>query len=604
MPTMTLESYESTFFLALRRMRTPLITLILIYAVSVLGLTLAPGTPDDQGNPVMIGFFHAFYIITYTATTIGFGEVPIAFSEAQRGWITFCIYLLVFGWTYLLGTFLALLQDKNFRNAVRLQRFGWTVQHMREPFYIVCGYGETGQLICQALDQMGLRVVVIEISETKLSQLDLHGYVADMPALAADARQPEVLKLAGLTNSYCKGIIALTDDDSANLAIAISVRLLAPEATALCRAETNETATNMESFGTRHIINPFAKFGRYLALALGAPAAYYLLEWLTAVPGTLVERHRDPPRGHWILCGYGRFGKAMVLAMEEEGVDVTVIDHEPPPNDNKRHWVRGDGTGASALLEAGINDAAGIIASTCDDINNLSIAVTARKLQPDMFIVLRQNLNANQALFSAFEADIKVIPSQIVIRECLAILTTPLLEPFLRQIKQRGESWASTLLEQLNTQFGKRVAPTVWSVHINQDEAPTLLNLPNGNKLKVPLKEILRDPYNRSKQLKCRVLYMTRKNGSAMMLPYPQTQIQEGDHLLFVGDSSTRHALEFTLKNENTIEYVLNGQEAPGGWVWEKIGQLHTKWTATATATATATSNPSPPDQLGIDKHT
>ncbi|WP_312914355.1 potassium channel protein [Candidatus Competibacter phosphatis] len=285
---------ESTFFLALRRMRAPLITLILIYAISVLGLTLIPGI-DAEGQPTRMSFFHAFYFISYTATTIGFGEIPNAFSESQRLWIILCIYLSVIGWAYSIGALLALLQDQNFQNAVRVQRFNRVVRHLREPFYLVCGYGETGQLLCRALDHLGIRAVVVEIEEARVSQLDLHGYSADIPALVADARQPEILKLAGLTHRCCLGVIALTNDDDANLAIAICARLLAPALPALCRAETAETATNMASFGTRHIINPFDKFGRYLALALNAPAAYHLLEWLTGVPGTLVVPHRDPP---------------------------------------------------------------------------------------------------------------------------------------------------------------------------------------------------------------------------------------------------------------------------------------------------------------------
>ncbi|MDZ7622702.1 MAG: ion channel [Candidatus Competibacteraceae bacterium] len=70
-----------------------------------------------------MSFFHAFYFISYTATTIGFGEIPNAFSESQRMWVTLCIYLSVIGWAYSIGALLALLQDQNFRNAVRLQRF-------------------------------------------------------------------------------------------------------------------------------------------------------------------------------------------------------------------------------------------------------------------------------------------------------------------------------------------------------------------------------------------------------------------------------------------------------------------------------------------------
>ncbi len=569
-------AYESTLFLALRRMRAPLITLILIYAVSVVGLTLVPGV-DAEGQPTHLSLFHAFYFISYTATTIGFGEIPYAFSDAQRLWVIVCIYLSVIGWAYSIGALLALLQDQNFRDAVRLQRFGLAVQRLREPFYLVCGYGETGQLICRALDQLRLRAVVVEIDQGRVSQLDLHGHSVDIPALAADARQPEVLKLAGLTHRCCRGIIALTNDDGANLAIAIAARLLAPALPALCRAESAETASNMASFGTRHIINPFDKFGRYLALALHAPAAYHLLEWLTGVPGTLVVPHRDPPRGRWVLCGHGRFGKVMVSTLEQTGIPVTIIDHAPPVEGSER-WVRGDGASVPALLAAGIQQAVGVVACTNDDVNNLAIVVTARELNPNLFVVLRQNLQANQALFDAFESDFTVVPSQIVARECLAILTTPLLVPFLGEIKQRGEAWASTLLDQLTERFGWE-APAVWSARIDADQAPALLHqlaTPAGPK--VLLGDLLRDPHDRSQELEGRVLYLARADDSTVMLPHRHTLLQAGDRLLLVGRGGALGALELTLHNENTLDYVLWDREIPGGWVWEQLARLHARW--------------------------
>ena len=585
-------AYESTFFLALRRMRAPLITLILIYAVSVAGLTLVPGV-DAEGHPTRMSLFHAFYFISYTATTIGFGEIPYAFSEAQRLWVIFCIYLSVIGWAYSIGALLALLQDQNFRNAVRLQRFSQAVRHLREPFYLVCGYGETGQLICRALDQLGLRAVVVEIEESRVSQLDLHGHSMDIPALAADARQPEVLKLAGLPHRCCQGVIALTNDDNANLAIAIAVRLLAPALPALCRAQSVETASNMASFGTRHIINPFDKFGRYLTLALHAPAAYHLLEWLTGIPGTVVKPHRDPPRGRWVLCGHGRFGKVMVSMLEQEGIPVTIIDQAPPAEGRER-WVRGDAAAAPALRAAGIEQAVGIVACTKDDVDNLSIVVTARELNPELFVVLRQNLQANQALFDAFESDFTVVPSQIIARECLAILTTPLLVPFLDEIKQRGEAWASTLLDQLTQRFGWE-APAVWSVRVNADQAPALAHaLAMSAGVAVPLGNLLLDPHDRSQELECQALYLTRADGSVVMLPHRHTPIQAGDRLLLVGHGVAQGALELTLHNENTCDYVLWGREIPGGWIWEQLAKLHACWQGAGGSTSGGGVKPDP----------
>ena len=121
---------NSVFFLGLRRMRAPLVALITIYGVSVLGLTLVPGVNEDGSPSAPLSFFHAFYFISYTATTIGFGEIPVAFSNGQRLWVTVCIYLTVIGWSYSILTLLALFQDKGFQNTLVATRFARRVRHL------------------------------------------------------------------------------------------------------------------------------------------------------------------------------------------------------------------------------------------------------------------------------------------------------------------------------------------------------------------------------------------------------------------------------------------------------------------------------------------
>ena len=64
-------------FLVLRRLRAPLITLLLVYAVSVVGLVAIPGV-DGEGRPWRMSFFHALYVMSYTATTIGFATTEAA----------------------------------------------------------------------------------------------------------------------------------------------------------------------------------------------------------------------------------------------------------------------------------------------------------------------------------------------------------------------------------------------------------------------------------------------------------------------------------------------------------------------------------------------
>ena len=246
------------------------------------------------------------------------------------------------------------------------------------------------------------------------------------------------------------------------------------------------------------------------------------------------------------------------------------------------------------MQAAGIEQAVGIVACTKDDVDNLSIVVTARELNPELFVVLRQNLQANQALFDAFESDFTVVPSQIIARECLAILTTPLLVPFLDEIKQRGEAWASTLLDQLTQRFGWE-APAVWSVRVNADQAPALAHaLAMSAGVAVPLGNLLLDPHDRSQELECQALYLTRADGSVVMLPHRHTPIQAGDRLLLVGHGVAQGALELTLHNENTCDYVLWGREIPGGWIWEQLARLHARWQGAGGSTSGGSVKPDP----------
>ncbi|THF56577.1 potassium channel protein [Pseudothauera rhizosphaerae] len=563
-----LSRHHSIFLLIMRRLRAPLILLITILAISVLGLTLAPGM-DENGQVQYLSFFHAFYFISYTATTIGFGEIPHEFSNQQRLWVTVCIYLSVIGWAYTLATLFALLGDRSLRQAILTQRFTRAVRRLRDPFYLVCGYGETGRLICGALDRLRYRAVVLEVDEDKVGEIDLHGYAADVPALVADASNPETLRLAGLASPYCVGVIALTNDDRANLAIAIAARLLAPRTPALCRAESAETAANMASFGTRHIINPFEKFGDYLGLALQSPTAWQLLAWLTGLPGTTVERYREPPRGKWILCGHGRFGRVMARALDSKSVPVTIIDRHPP-EDLDHRWVQGDGTGAAALEAAGVREAVGIVAGTSSDVDNLSIAVTARELNRNLFVVIRQNHYSNGALFDAFDADFNMVPSEIIAHECLAILNTPLLVPFLEEVKQRDEEWCAWLCKRLTGRFGWEV-PTVWSERINLSRAPALYRrLMDGED--VTLDELLRSPQNRAEYLQCEVVHLVRDDDDHLVMPLGDTPIRAGDELLLVGRPDARSDLDLCLSNEHALGYVLTGEDMPGGRIWERLG--------------------------------
>lgn len=555
---------NSAFFLVLRRMRAPIILLIVIYGIAVIGLTLVPGV-DAEGKPAApLSFFHAFYFISYTATTIGFGEIPNAFSDAQRLWVTICIYLTVVGWSYSVVTLIALLQDKGFQNTLTTNRFARRVRRLKEPFYLISGCGETGNLICRSFDHIGQAFVVLEKDELRVQELDLQDFKTDTPALAADARQPDNLLLAGLTHPKCRGVLAVTNDEEANLAIAIAVRLLNPAIPVIARARTPSVKANMASFGTDHIISPYERFAEQLALAVTAPERFRLIELLTSLPETPIPEPHRPPAGHWILCGYGRFGHALAERLQQTGIRLTIIDPGAPDADCS---IVGDGTEASTLRQAGIATASGIIAGSDNDVNNLSIAVTASELKPALFVVTRQNHAANSALFQAYGADFTMVPSRIVAQEAIAILTTPLLARFLAALDSQDESWSRALVERLQALCDGRT-PTLWGCRLTAEAPAAWQALMHERTIR--LGDLLRDGTERSRPLAAVVLLIER-NEACHLLPDAEFKLLAGDQLLLASPLDARRNLELTLQNANELDYVLSGRESGGSWLWQRL---------------------------------
>jgi Trk K+ transport system NAD-binding subunit len=546
-------------------MRAPLIVLIVFYAVGVLVLTLVPGQNDDGTPAPSLSFFHAFYFISYTATTIGFGEIPRAFSDAQRLWVTVCIYMTVVAWSYSIVTVLTLLQDKAFLQALATSRFAWRVAHLRSPFYLICGCGETGSLICRALDLLGYDFAIIEKDELRVEELNMETFITNDPVVAADARLSNTLLLAGLRHPQCRGTVAVTNDEETNLAIAINVRLLNPEMTVLARVRSPLVAANMASFGTHHIVNAYERFAEYLALAISSPERYRLMEILTGLPETpLPEVHR-PPRGHWIICGYGHFGNAVTRYLTIPGIELSIIDpqREGPPN---CRTVRGIGTEASVLQTAGIMEACGIVAGSDNDISNLSIAVMAKTLNPKIFVVTRQNLAANDVLFDTFRADFSMVHTRVVAQECISILTTPLLAGFLGAVRKADESWAKTVSTRLEGICDGRV-PEVWGIEVEVRGAPAVYKA-LMNQQPISVGQLIRDNADWQTALPAVVLMIVR-SGQSFLLPDDEFTLMAGDALLIVGQHAARFALHLTLQNANALDYILTGLDRRGGRLWQ-----------------------------------
>jgi voltage-gated potassium channel len=557
---------SSTIFLILRRMRAPLIVLITIFAVSVLGLTLIPGR-DEAGHATRMGFFDAFYFMSYTATTIGYGEIPQPFTGAQRLWVMATIYLTVIGWAYAIGSLLTLLQDRAFRQALALQRFTRTVARLREPFLLIVGYGQTGRLLGRSLDALGRRFVVLDAAADPVDALDVDSYHADVPGLTADAGNPQTLAVAGLEHPQCEGVLALTDDDEVNLVVAMTAALVRPNLPVIARTVSPAIEHRMRAFGSPTIVNPFDRFGDHLRLALRAPTSYQLMSWLESGPGAELPAHERPPtHGSWVVCGYGRFGQEVTEDLRAQDLEVTVIDLRPNA-ETDAPIVVGDASDASVMARADLEHAVGFVAGTDNDTTNLSLIAAARKINPTLFIAARQNRPASAPLFAAVDADWLLVPTEVMAREIYAQLSTPLLWRFLQDMPGRGEDWAGRIVERLTEHCGPHLG-AVWKVTLTAREAPALGSWLRGGNAR--LGDLMNSPHDRSEPLAA-VPLLLQHGTEAILGPGGDVTVAPDDQILLAGRTSARRYLLDTMTNHAVSEYVLHGRSVPSGWFWQRV---------------------------------
>jgi voltage-gated potassium channel len=385
---------NNSLFIILQKMRIPFLVIIITYTIAIIGLILIQGV-DANGNPTKMSIFDAFYFISYTATTIGFGETPYTFTYPQRIWVTFSIYLTVLGWFYGIGSLVTLLQDKLFIQEMQRTKFLRQIKNLNEKFIIVLGYNQiTKKIITKALDQ-GVRSVVIEKDKSRINDLILENFTPTVPVLYSETYSVRVLEAAGITKRNCKAIVSLFEDDALNLKTTLIAKSLNKNVKVAVKSTTKNHTENLKDLDAQIIVNPFSIISSEINMALIAPNLFKIEKWLYKL-GNLNSSLPLFPKGLYIICGYGRMGKKIFEKLSDNNIEAKLIeikknrDVEFTKNEIS-HLVFGDADDKELLINVGINQAVAIVAATDDDTTNLSILATAKKLNPLIMTIVREN---------------------------------------------------------------------------------------------------------------------------------------------------------------------------------------------------------------------
>ena len=570
------EAINPVISMIMSRMRVPLIILIVIYAISMMGLILIPGI-DDQGNPWHMSIFHAFYFISFTATTIGFGEIPYALNDAQRLWVICTIYMTVIAWLYAIGNILGLVQDPVFKKARNENKFKNQVSKIHEPFYLVCGLGETGYEVVKALTNEHYRVVAIEEDQESLLENNIYDLQEFVPCLIADASAPKNLEMAGISRSNCNGVIGATASDETNLKIAISSKLLHPEGKVVCRSDLLSYEENMRSFNTDYVVNPYNTFADIFSMLLHTPSLHLIFDWLTGAPDSqITDEPLQLDYGRWVLCSYGRFGKALYQKFLEHDVEVTVLESNEEVHkgfvqsniDQSQDIVIGTGIDEKSLKKAGIDTAVGIIAGGDDDSNNLSTIMTARQLNPDIFVVARQNLRGNSELFNKVKADLVMQPREITARMIRVLFLNPTLCDFLKIANKQDDIWSNIVVSRLSAVIGES-KPHIWTTVIGPKETPAVFKAIAFGRT-ITLESLTMNPLSSTRKLECVALLFAR-NGDYQIMPDDETELKDGDRILFCGTREAMNSMNWTLNIMTSLNYVMNYENEPESYLLKAL---------------------------------
>ena len=198
-------------------------------------------------------------------------------------------------------------------------------------------------------------------------------------------------------------------------------------------------------YGEVHPLSPGGRVFTIFLILGGIGGAFYALFGIAAYVvegqfGVTLGRRRMKTRianlkDHFIVCGYGKVGGETASTFDDEGVPFVIIDNRPDCLARAERsgyiYLQGDATKDEVLKEAGIERAQGLVAAVGSDADNTYITLSARGLQPTLFITARASDSETENKLKRAGADRVVSPSTIGGRRLAMLALRPAVVDFL-----------------------------------------------------------------------------------------------------------------------------------------------------------------------------
>lgn len=250
-----------------------------------------------------------------------------------------------------------------------------------------------------------------------------------------------------------------------------------------------QTITTVTTIGFREV-NPFGTREKVFTMVFVVAGVGVVLYTLSVLLGLLFEgwaahewgRRRMENeirelKGHAIVCGYGRVGRAAAHQLFKSGQAVVVLETDPDRSEDCPYpHLIGDATRDEVLRRAGIERARVVVAALDTDASSLFVTLTARALNPSLIIIARSRVDDTEQKLLRAGADRVVNPQRIGGNRIAAFALQPHVTDFL-DVAMHDED-VEFRLEQVVVHEGSPLAgSSVRQTRLHEGDAALLLAL-------------------------------------------------------------------------------------------------------------------------------
>lgn len=261
--------------------------------------------------------------------------------------------------------------------------------------------------------------------------------------------------------------------------------------------------------------------GGYFIYVMGAFVQFMVEGRIRVILGRRkLDKAINNLKDHYIICGYGRIGRVLCHQLKANKLlDLLVIEQDkeliPTLDEDKMIYIVGDASSESCLLRAGIDRAKCLVAALATDTDNVFLVLTARQLNPDIFIMARSSYKESISKLRAAGANMVESPYDMG--------ATSMAHKILRP----------TVTSFLDTALGRK------QKDIQMEELPVNEASPLAN---IMLKDTgIRQDYNLI------IIAIKKEDGQMLFNPSFETVFKAGDTVIAVGKDEDLIRLEKVL---------------------------------------------------------